>query len=61
MSLHDHQYGNWKPKRAERIRKEVPSRQAQEASGNSDEHLKLLRTLPAVSQDAQKQPVSVIT
>ena len=47
MSLHDHQYGNWKPKRIERIKaSKSPADKRKKLPGNSEEHLKLLRTLP---------------
>lgn len=40
-------YGNFKPKRIERIKaKKSPADKRKKLPGNSDEHLKLLRTLP---------------
>ena len=49
MSLHDHQYGNWKPKRAERLRaKKSPADKRKKLPGNSEKHLAAIRTLPCV-------------
>jgi len=49
MSLHDHMYGNFKPKRAERIKaKKSPADKRKKLPGNSEQHLQAIRTLPCV-------------
>jgi hypothetical protein len=47
MSLLPHQYGNWKPKRAERLKaKQSPADKRKKLPGNSEKHLAALRLLP---------------
>ena len=47
MSLLPHQYGNFKPKRAERLKaKKSPADKRKNLPGNSEKHLAALRLLP---------------
>ena len=47
MSLHDHQYGNWKPKRIERIKAKMsPADKRKKLPGNSEKHLAAIRLCP---------------
>lgn len=60
MSLHDHIYGNFKPKRAQRIKaKKTPAEKRKNLPGNSDVHLKLLRTLPCCIPGCTRQGSTV--
>jgi hypothetical protein len=47
MSLHDHQYGNWKPKRIERL-KEKNRDKHDDRDGNDSNHLAALRKCPCI-------------
>lgn len=47
MTLHPHQFGNFKPKKADRLKaKETPADKRKKLPGNSEKHLAILRTLP---------------
>lgn len=47
MSLHDHQYGNWKPKRIERIKAKLRDKH-DDREGNDSHHLAALRKCPCI-------------
>lgn len=47
MTLQPHQFGNWKPKRLDRLKaKKSPADKRKKLPGNSEKHLQALRTLP---------------
>lgn len=47
MTLQRHQFGNFKPKRADRLKaKQSPADKRKELPGNSEQHLSALRLLP---------------
>ena len=55
MTLLPHQYGNWKPKRSERLKaKQSPADKRKRLPGNSEKHLAAIRLCPCAMPGCNK-------